>query len=139
MLGIAQSGTWFPKTIVTFATAIIFVLMSAALAKTLLMHSGSRPFLVCVIGLYVSMGVASLLYVSAWIPALTGLPMNRPGQTLPGFAGWLHGIAMAFGTVFAEQPLLQVLVAALSVRQFRSPPALRLPAPGLPVFRRGGR
>ena len=115
VLGIAQSGTWFPRTIVTFATAIIFVLMSAALARTLLTHSRSGRFLLCVIGLYVSMGFVSLVYVSAWIPALTGLPMNRPGQPLPGFAGWLHGIATAFGTVFAEQPLLQVLVAAFLI------------------------
>ena len=57
----------------------------------------------------------SLLYVSAWIPALTGLPMNRPGQALPGLAGWLHGIAIAFKTAFTEQPLLQVLVAAFVI------------------------
>ena len=84
VLGIAQSGTWFPKTVVTFATAIIFVLMSAALAKTLLTHRRSGRFLLYVIGLYVLMGFVSLLYVSAWIPALTGLPMNRPGQDLAG-------------------------------------------------------
>ncbi len=115
MLGIAQSGTWFPKTIVTFATAIIFVLMSAALAKTLLTHRRSGRFLFYIIGLYVSMGFVSLLYVSAWIPALTGLPMNHPGQPLPGLAGWLRGIATAFSTVLTEQPLLQVLLASLSI------------------------
>jgi Na+/H+-dicarboxylate symporter len=115
VLGLAQSGTWFPKTIVTFATALIFVLMSAALAKTFLTHRRSSRFLFYVIGLYLVMGFVSLLYVSAWIPTLTGLPMNRPGQPLPGLAGWLRGIAVAFGTVFAEQPLLQVLVAAFVI------------------------
>jgi hypothetical protein len=44
VLGIAQSGTWFPKTIVTFAAAIIFILMSAALTKTLLTHRRSGRF-----------------------------------------------------------------------------------------------
>jgi len=112
VLGIAQSGTWFPKTIVTFATAIVFILMSAALAKTLLTHRRSGRFLLFTIGLYVLMGLVSLLYVSAWIPLLTGLPMQRPGQELPGLAGWLHGTAVAFQTAFTEQPLLQVLVAA---------------------------
>ncbi|MEP7307977.1 MAG: cation:dicarboxylase symporter family transporter [Acidobacteriota bacterium] len=112
VLGIAQSGTWFPKTIVTFAAAIIFILMSAALAKTLLTHRRSGRFLLFTIGLYVLMGLVSLLYVSAWIPLLTGLPMQRPGQELPGLAGWLNGIAVAFQTAFTEQPLLQVLVAA---------------------------
>ena len=56
VLGIAQSGTWFPKTIVTFATAIIFVLMSAALAKTLLTHRRSGRFVLYLLGVYVSMG-----------------------------------------------------------------------------------
>ncbi len=61
------------------------------------------------------MGLASLLYVTAWIPTLTGLPMNSPGQGLPGLAGWLRGIAIAFKTAFTEQPLLQVLVAAFAI------------------------
>ena len=112
VLGIAQSGTWFPKTIVTFATAIIFVLMSAALAKTLLTHRRSGRFLFYIIGLYVLMGLMSLVYVSAWIPLLTGLPMSLAGQPLAGPAGWLRGIATAFSTVLTEQPLLQVLVSA---------------------------
>jgi Na+/H+-dicarboxylate symporter len=112
VLGLAQSGTWFPKTVVTFAAAIIFVLMSAALAKTLLTHRRSGRFLLHTVGLYVLMGLISLLYVSAWIPLLTGLPVQLPGQVLPGFSGWLRGIAVAFKTAFTEQPLLQVLVAA---------------------------
>ena len=91
VLWIAQSGTWFPRTVVTFATAIIFILMSAALAKTLLTHTRSGRFLLVVVGLYVLMGGVSLLYVSAWIPVLTGLPLSQPGQALPGFTGWLNG------------------------------------------------
>lgn len=111
VLWIAQTGTWFPRTVVTFATAIIFILMSAALARTLLVHTRSGRFLLIVVGLYVLMGGASLLYVSAWIPLLTGLPLSQPGQVLPGLTGWLEGMATAFATVFGEQPLLQVLVA----------------------------
>ena len=113
-LRIAQSGTWFPRTIVTFATAIIFILMAAALAKTLLSHSRASRFLLLVVGLYVLMAAASLLYVSMWIPFLTGLPLSRPGQPPPGFSGWLRGIGAAIGTVFVEQPLLQVLLAAFA-------------------------
>lgn len=86
--------------------------MSAALARTLLTHRRSGRFLLVIIGLYVAMGFVSLLYVSAWIPALTGLPMNRPGQPLPGIARWLGGIVSASATVFTEQPLLQVLLAS---------------------------
>jgi len=115
VLAVALTGTWFPKTIVTFATAVIFVLMSAALAKTLLTHRRSGRFLTYTVSLYIAMGLVSLVYVSAWIPLLTGLPMNRPGQGLPGIAGWLHGIAIAFKTAFTEQPLLQVLVAAFLI------------------------
>ena len=110
VLWIGQSGTWFPRTVVTVATAIIFILMSAALAKTLLTHTRSGRFLLVVVGLYVLMGGVSLLYVSAWIPVLTGLPLRQPGQALPGVSGWLKGTA-SLATVFTEQPLLQVLVA----------------------------
>jgi Na+/H+-dicarboxylate symporter len=112
VLAIAQSGTWFPRTIVTLATAIIFILMSAALARTLWSHARATRFLVIVVALYVAMAAVSLLYVSAWIPALTGLPISRADVPLPGLVGWLRGIALAFGDTFVEQPLLQVLVAA---------------------------
>jgi Na+/H+-dicarboxylate symporter len=84
VLAIAQSGTWFPRTIVTLATAIVFVLMAAV----------------------------SLLYVSAWIPVLTGLPFNRADVPLPGLLEWLRGVGRTFSGTLTEQPLLQVLVAA---------------------------
>ena len=112
MLALAQSGTWFPKTIVTVAPTIIFVLMSASLAKTLLTHNRAGRFLLIIVGLYVAMAGLSLLYVSFWIPPLTGLPLSLPGQRLPGLVGWLRGIVTVLGTVLTEQPLLQVLVAA---------------------------
>ena len=110
---IAQSGTWFPKTIVTFATAIIFVLMSAALAKTLFERRRAGRFLLIIVGLYVTMGAVSLLYVSAWIPVLTGLPLTIEGYDIPGGRAWLGGIAATFASVLTEQPLLQILVAAM--------------------------
>jgi len=112
VLALAQSGTWFPKTVVTVAPAIVFVLMSAPVAKTLLTHSRAGRFLLIIVGLYVAMAAVSLVYVSFWIPPLTGLPLSLPGQRLPGFIGWLQGIVTVLGTVLTEQPLLQVLVAA---------------------------
>jgi len=77
VLAIAQSGTWFPRTVVTLATAIVFILMSAALARTLLTHVRGTRFLAILITLYLVMAAVSLIYVSAWIPLLTGLPFNR--------------------------------------------------------------
>src|SRR5262245_53252550 len=76
VLFVAQSGTWFPRTIVTLATAIVFILMAAALARTLLSHAHATRFLAILVTLYVVMAAVSLLYVSAWIPVLTGLPFN---------------------------------------------------------------
>ncbi len=107
---VAESGTWFPKTIVTLATAIIFILMASALAKTLISHARAGRFLAIIVSLYVVMGAVSLVYVSAWIPVLTGLPFTRADVPLPGVLGWLHGIAVALATTFTEQPLLQALV-----------------------------
>ena len=112
VLAIAQSGTWFPRTIVTLATAVVFVLMSAALARTLLSHSRGTRFLVIVVALYVVMAAVSLVYVAAWIPLLTGLPLSRADAPLPGVLGWLQGVGRAFSSTLAEQPLLQALVAA---------------------------
>jgi Na+/H+-dicarboxylate symporter len=112
VLAIAESGTVFPRTIVTFATAIVFLLMSSALAKTLLTHRRSGRFLLYTIGLYVSLSFLSLVYVSAWIPLLTGLPMNRAGEELPGLGSWIRGVGVAVRTTLAEQPLLQVLLCA---------------------------
>src|SRR5262245_66252002 len=70
VLAIAQSGTWFPRTIVTLATAIVFILMSAALARTLQSHTRGTRFLAILVTLYVVMAAVSLLYVSAWVQAL---------------------------------------------------------------------
>ena len=113
VLAIAQSGTWFPRTIVTLATAIVFVLMSAALARTLLSHARGTRFLAILVTLYVVMAAVSLLYVSAWIPVLTGLPFNRADVPLPGFLDWLRGVGRTLSGTLTEQPLLQVLVAAM--------------------------
>jgi Na+/H+-dicarboxylate symporter len=112
VLAIAQSGTWFPRTVVTLATAIVFILMSAALARTLLTHVRGTRFLAILITLYLVMAAVSLIYVSAWIPLLTGLPFNREDVPLPGFVQWLRGVAGTFSGTLTEQPLLQVLVAA---------------------------
>ncbi len=110
VLAIAESGTWFPKTIVTFATAIIFILISSALARTLLSHKRASRFVAIIVSLYVVMGAVSLVYVSAWIPLLTGLPLGRADVPLPGVLAWLHNIVIALATTFTEQPLLQALV-----------------------------
>jgi Na+/H+-dicarboxylate symporter len=112
VLAIAESGTWFPRTIVTLATAIVFILMAAALARTLQSHARGTRFLAILVGLYVAMAAVSLLYVSAWIPVLTGLPVSRPDVALPGLRGWLQGVGRALGGTLVEQPLLQVLIAA---------------------------
>ena len=112
VLAIAQSGTWFLRTVVTLATAIVFILMSAALARTLQSHARGTRFLAILVTLYVVMAAVSLVYVSAWIPVLTGLPFSRADVPLPGFLDWLHGVGRAFGGILTEQPLLQVLLAA---------------------------
>ena len=134
VLAIAQSGTWFPRTIVTLATAIVFVLMSAALARTLQSHARGTRFLAILVALYVGMAAVSLLYVSAWIPVLTGVAFSRPDVPLPGLLGWLQGVGRAFGSTLTEQPLLQVLIAATCVgASVGSIRALRPAAHGLIV------
>lgn len=132
VLAVHESGTWFPRLVVTCATAIVFILMSAALASTLLTHARATRFLAILVMLYVAMAAVSLLYVSAWIPVLTGLPLTRVDVPLPGLSGWLRGVAAALSTAFAEQPLLQVLVAGIAAGTLTgSIAALRRAAMGL--------
>ena len=134
VLAVAQSGTWFPRTIVTLATAIVFILMSAALARTLISHARGTRFLAILITLYLVMAAVSLLYVSAWIPVLTGLPLSRADVPLPGFVEWLQGVARALSGTLIEQPLLQMLVAATTAGALvGSVRALRPAARGLIV------
>ena len=127
VLMLADTGTWFPRAIVSLATAVIFVLMASTLARTLLSHARAARFLAIIVSLYVAMGAVSLLYVSLWIPLLTGLPLNRPDAAVPDVLSWLRGIVVALATTFTEQPLLQSLVLATvvgaligSVRALRS-------------------
>jgi Na+/H+-dicarboxylate symporter len=115
VLLVAETGTWFPRVIVTLATAVIFILMASTLARTLLSHARAARFLAIIVSLYVAIGAVSLLYVSLWIPLLTKLPLSRPATTAPGLLPWLHAIVVALATTFTEQPLLQSLALATIV------------------------
>src|SRR5580693_8620316 len=69
------SGTYFPKLVVTFATLIIFALLSGATAKLVLFNrQGAGRLFGSVLAAYVALGFASLVYVTIWIPILTKLP-----------------------------------------------------------------
>ncbi|SEC01207.1 cation:dicarboxylase symporter family transporter [Paenibacillus sp. GP183] len=111
---IAKSGTYFPKTVVTFATAIIFFLIAAATARLIITYKDkagklfSRTFL-----LYVVLGIVSLFWSSLFILFIIGLPLTTDGAQMPSFATWVLQVADTFKTILAKQPLLQILVAAI--------------------------
>ena len=109
-----NSGTWFPKTVVTFAAFFIFNLLAAAMAKLVLFHrqKAGRLFSL-ILALYVTMGAISLIYITLWIPYLTNLPFTRPGVAIPGVGEWLSEIGHTFSDVLSQQPLLQALVGAM--------------------------
>ena len=83
-------GTYFPKAVVSFATLIVFAILSGATAKLVLFHQqkAGRVFGLIVLA-YVALAFASLVYVTIWIPILTGLPLTAPGSScaLPWRAG----------------------------------------------------
>ncbi len=111
---IYASGTWFPKAVVTFAAFFIFNLLAAAMAKLVLFHRERASHLFgLILGIYISMGVISLIYVTIWIPYLTNLPITRPGVTIPGVGEWLREIGHTFAGVLSQQPLLQALAGAM--------------------------
>src|SRR5215469_5649067 len=86
------SGTWFPKTIVSLAALLIFVLLAGATAKLVLFHGrrSGRLFRL-IVALYVALGLASLIYVTLCIPLLTSLPFTAPG-TAPPLTQWVREI-----------------------------------------------
>ncbi len=109
-----SSGTYFPKLIVTFATLIIFALLSGATAKLVLFNrQGAGRLFGSILAAYVVLGFASLVYVTIWIPILTKLPFAAPGAPILGVGQWFQQIGKSFSTLLTEQPLVQALVIAV--------------------------
>ena len=132
-VAIYTSGTYFPKLVVTFATLIIFALLSGATAKLVLFNrQGAGRLFGSILAAYVALGFASLIYVTIWIPVLTRLPFAAAGALAPGGAQWLQQVGHSFSTLFTEQPLVQSLVTAVFVGYLAAVlPGLRSIAGGL--------
>ena len=111
---IYASGMIFPKAVVTFATLIIFTLLAGATAK-LVLHNRQQSgrLFGSVLAAYVVLGIASLIYVTLWIPILTKLPLTAPGAALQGVDLRLPEIGHAFSALLSEQPLVQALIVAV--------------------------
>lgn len=113
------SGTYFPKTVVTFAAFFIFNLLAATMAKLVLFHQEKHQLgYGLILGMYVTMGLVSLVYVSIWMPFLTKLAITLPGVAIPGLGQWFSQVGHTFADVLLKQPLLQVLVGAMVVGYF---------------------
>ena len=113
---IYTTGTYFPKAVVTFATLIIFAILSGATAKLVLFHrTGAGRLFGMILFAYVALGFASLAYVAIWIPILTKLPLTAPGVVILGFGQWVRQVVSPFSTLFSDQPLIQVLVSAIVI------------------------
>ncbi len=113
---IYTSGTYFPKAVVTFATLVIFALLSGATAKLVLYNrQGAGRLFGSILAAYVVLGFASLVYVTIWIPILTKLPFAAPGAPVLGASQWLQQVGQSFSTLLTEQPLIQALVIAVII------------------------
>ena len=130
---IYMSGTYFPKAVVTFATLIIFTILSGATAKLVLFHrQGAGHLFGLILFAYVALGFSSLAYVTIWIPILTKLPFTAPGVAMVGFGQWLQKVGQSFSTLFSDQPLIQVLISAVVIGYVTARlPSLRSVARGL--------
>ena len=114
-LAIYTTGTYFPKTVVTFATLIIFAILSGATAQLVHFHRqrAGRLFGLMLLA-YVSLAAASLVYVTIWIPILTGLRLTAAGAEVPSLGQCLQQIGRSLATV-SDQPLIQVLISAVVI------------------------
>jgi Na+/H+-dicarboxylate symporter len=129
---IYTTGTIFPKTVVTFATLVIFAILSGATAQLVQLHRqrAGRLFRLILLA-YVTLGAASLVYVTIWIPVLTGLPFTTPDAAVPGLGQSLQQIGHALSTL-SDQPLVQVLISAVVIGYLTAViPGLRGVARGL--------
>jgi Na+/H+-dicarboxylate symporter len=130
---IYTSGTYFPKLVVTFATLIIFALLSGATAKLVLFNrQGAGRLFGSILAAYVVLGFASLVYVTIWIPILTKLPFSAPGAPVPAAGQWVQLMGNSISSLFSEQPLVQALIVAVVIGYLAAiVPALRSVASGL--------
>ena len=130
---IYTTGTYFPKAVVTFATLIIFAILSGATAKLVLFHrAGAGRLFGLILLAYVVLGFASLFYVTIWIPILTNLPLTAPGAARLGLGQWLRLVGQSFSSLFSGQPLIQVLIGAVFIAYVTAiTPGLRSIARGL--------
>jgi Na+/H+-dicarboxylate symporter len=127
------SGTYFPKVVVTFATLIIFALLSGATTKLVLFNrQGAGRLFGSILAAYVVLGLASLIYVTIWIPILTRLPFATPGAPVPSARQWIEQVGQSFSSLLSEQPLVQALIVAVVIGYLAAiVPALRSVASGL--------
>ncbi len=130
---IYTSGTYFPKAVVTFATLVIFALLSGATAKLVLYNRQDAGRLFgSILAAYIVLGFASLVYVTIWIPILTKLPFAAPDAPVLGTGQWLQQVGKSFSTILSEQPLVQALfIAVLTGYTAAVIPGLRSVARGL--------
>src|SRR5579863_722962 len=128
-----SSGTYFPKLVVTFATLIIFALLSGATAKLVLYNrQGAGRLFGSILAAYIVLGFASLAYVTLWIPILTKLPFADPGVPILGVSQWFEQVAQSFSSLLTEQPLVQSLIVAVLIGYLAAViPSLRSIARGL--------
>jgi Na+/H+-dicarboxylate symporter len=110
------SGTYFPRTVVTFATFLIFNLLASAMAKLMLFHKEKAGKMFgLILGIYVTMGAVSLVWVTGWLALLSRLPFSLPGVAIPGPAAWAVQIGRTFTRMLSQQPLLQALIGAMFI------------------------
>lgn len=116
---IYASGTYFPKTVVTFAALLIFVLLAGATAKLVLLHRRRAGRLFgLIVALYAGLGLASLVFGTLWIPLLTRLPFNVQGVVVAGPGEWFVQVGRTFSRLLSQQPLMQVLICAVVAGYF---------------------
>lgn len=108
------SGTYFPKSIVTLAGLIIFLLLAGTMSKLILHHKHRAGVLfVRILGIYVVIGFVSTIYATAWLGSFADLPLSLSGVSLLQRVGGARQIGGLFSQVVSQQPLLQVLFGAM--------------------------
>lgn len=114
--GLALSGQYFPKGIVTFATAIIFFLLAGAAVKLILVHKDKAGQLFGrIFASYLVLGLVAVGYAALFIFLVAGLDFTTEGAEVAGFSTFIMSILGTFKTIITQQPLLQILIASVVI------------------------
>lgn len=112
---IAQTGTIFPKAIVTFAAPVIFFLLAGATIRVIKSQKGRAGKIVgMVFAAFLIVGLASLTWSTILVKMFIHLPISN-AQENTSLLFVTKAVFNTLRTMISQQPILHMLIAGVLV------------------------